>query len=210
MEKFVRLTGIAAPLLKANIDTDTIAPGARPATSGQPRQFSEKGTELKRNLFAGLRYDKEDRELPGFVLNQEPYRRARFLIAGPNFACGSSRETACWMLSDFGIRCIMAPSFGEIFYDSCFKNGMLPIILPGATLDALAQQTLHGEFTVDLETKSIVPPSGQPVAFDLPEFLRRRLLLGLDEIETTRLAFADRIDLFQNKDRLDRPWVYPS
>jgi 3-isopropylmalate/(R)-2-methylmalate dehydratase small subunit len=204
MEKFIRLTGIAAPLLRANIDTDTIAPGARPATSGQPRQFSEKGTELKRNLFAGLRYDKEDRELPGFVLNQEPYRRARFLIAGPNFACGSSRETACWMLSDFGIRCIMAPSFGEIFYDSCFKNGMLPAI------DALAKQTLDGEFTADLETKTIAPPSGEPVAFDLPEFLRQRLLLGLDEIETTRLTFADRIDLFQNKDRLDRPWVYPS
>src|SRR5262245_7665699 len=185
MEKFARLTGIAAPLLKANIDTDTIAPGARPATSGQPRQFSEKGTELKRNLFAGLRYDKEDRELPGFVLNQEPYRHARFLITGQNFACGSSRETACWMLSDFGIRCIMAPSFGEIFYDSCFKNGMLPIVLPGTTIDALARQTLDGEFTADLETKTVTPPSGQPVAFDLPEFLRQRLLLGLDEVETT-------------------------
>jgi 3-isopropylmalate/(R)-2-methylmalate dehydratase small subunit len=209
MEKFVRLTGIAAPLLKANIDTDTIAPGGRPATSGQPRQFSEKGTDLKRNLFAGLRYDKEDRELPGFVLNQEPYRRARFLIAGPNFACGSSRETACWMLSDFGIRCIMAPSFGEIFYDSCFKNGMLPIILPSTTIDALARQTLDGEFAADLETKTITQPSGQPVAFDLPEFLRQRLLLGLDEVETT-LTFAGRINQFQNKDRLDRPWVYPS
>lgn len=209
MEKFVRLTGIAAPLLKANIDTDTIAPGARPATSGQPRQFSEKGTELKRNLFAGLRYDKEDHELPGFVLNQEPYRRARFLFAGPNFACGSSRETACWMLSDFGIRCIIAPSFGEIFYDNCFKNGMLPIIISGAAIDALAQRTLDGEFTVDLEAKTITPPSGPRVAFDLAEFLRQRLLLGLDEVETT-LTFADRIDQFQKNDRISRPWVYPS
>jgi 3-isopropylmalate/(R)-2-methylmalate dehydratase small subunit len=209
MEKFVRLTGIAAPLLKANIDTDTIAPGARPATSGQPRRFAEKGADLKRNLFAALRYDKDDRELPGFVLNQEPYRRARFLIAGPNFACGSSRETACWMLSDFGIRCIMAPSFGEIFYDSCFKNGMLPVVLPSAAVEALAKQTLDGEFTVDLETRTITPPSGQRIAFDLPEFLRQRLLLGLDEIETT-LTLADRIAQFQNKDRHDRPWVYPT
>jgi len=209
MEKFVRLTGIAAPLLKANIDTDTIAPGARPATAGQARQFSERGTELKRNLFAGLRYDKEDREIPGFVLNQDPYRRARFLIAGPNFACGSSRETACWMLADFGIRCIIAPSFGDIFYDNCFKNGMLPVILPSATIAALAQQTLDGEFTADLEARTITPPSGQHVAFDLPEFLRQRLLLGMDEVETT-LTFADRIDQYQNQDRLDRPWVYPS
>lgn len=209
MEKFIRLTGVAAPLLKANIDTDTIAPGARPATSGQPRQFSEKGTELKRNLFAGLRYDKEDRELPGFVLNQTPYREARFLLAGPNFACGSSRETACWMLADFGIRCVIAPSFGEIFYDNCFKNGMLPIILPRDIIEGLARQTFDGAFTVDLEAKTITPPSGVYVTFDLPEFLRQRLLLGLDEVETT-LTFADRIDQFQKQDRTARPWVYPS
>jgi 3-isopropylmalate/(R)-2-methylmalate dehydratase small subunit len=209
MEKFVRLTGIAAPLLKANIDTDTIAPGARPATSGQPRQFSERGTDLKRNLFAGLRYDEADRELPGFVLNQEPYRRARFLIAGPNFACGSSRETACWMLLDFGIRCIIAPSFGEIFYDNCFKNGMLPVVLPSRAVDALARETPKSEFNADLEAKTITPPSGQFVAFDLSEFLRQRLLLGLDEVETT-LTLANRIDQFQNKDRMDRPWAYPS
>jgi 3-isopropylmalate/(R)-2-methylmalate dehydratase small subunit len=209
MQKFVRLTGIAAPLLKANIDTDTIAPGARPATSGQPRQFSERGSDLKRNLFAGLRYDEEDRELPGFILNQEPYRGARFLIAGPNFACGSSRETACWMLSDFGIRCIIAPSFGEIFYDNCFKNGMLPVILPIVAVDALAREAPKGEFNADLEAKVITPPSGQFVAFDLPEFLRQRLLLGLDEVDTT-LTLVERIDQFQNEDRMDRPWVYPS
>jgi 3-isopropylmalate/(R)-2-methylmalate dehydratase small subunit len=209
MEKFVRLTGIAAPLLKANIDTDTIAPGARPATAGRPRQFAEKGTDLKRNLFAGLRYDAEDRELPGFVLNQEPYRRARFLIAGPNFACGSSRETACWMLADFGIRSVIAPSFGEIFYDNCFKNGMLPVVLPVETVDALSREAPDGEFTADLEAMIITPPSGRRVAFALPEFLRRRLLLGLDEIETT-LGFADRIDAFQQKDRIGRPWIYPS
>lgn len=209
MESFTRLTGIAAPLLKANIDTDTIAPGTRPAQSGQPRQFSEKGTELGKNLFAGLRYDREDRELPGFVLNQEPYRQARFLLAGPNFACGSSRETACWMLADFGIRCVIAPSFGEIFYDNCFKNGMLPIIQPGAVIDMLARQTLDGEFTADLEAKTILAPSGQEVPFTLPEFLRQRLLQGLDEVEAT-LTFADSIDRFQSKDRIARPWVYPS
>jgi len=207
MEPLVRLKGIAAPLLRANIDTDTIAPGARPATSGRPRQFSERGTELARNLFANWRYDAHDNELPEFILNQPPYREARFLLAGANFACGSSRESACWMLSEFGIRCVIAPSFGEIFYNNCFQNGMLPLILDWPTVQRLAAQTMNGEFELDVEKSVLRTPEGESIGYALPDFRRAALLNGWDEIDLT-LSRIEEIDRFQRRDREARPWVH--
>jgi 3-isopropylmalate/(R)-2-methylmalate dehydratase small subunit len=207
MDPLVHVKGVAAPLLRVNIDTDTIAPGSRPATSGQPRQFSERGTDLARNLFAGWRYDVHDHELPEFVLNQPPYRNARFLLAGANFGCGSSRESACWMLYEFGIRCVVAPSFGEIFYGNCFQNGMLPLILDWPTVQRLAAQATLGEFELDVERGTFVTPRGESIGFTLPEFRRSGLLQGRDEVDLT-LARADAIDRFQQRDRERRPWVY--
>ena len=206
MEKLRQLKGPAAPLLRINIDTDTIAPGSRRATAGKPRQFSEKGTDLAKNLFAALRYDEFDNELPDFVLNQPRYRHARFLIAGANFACGSSRESACWMLSDFGIRCVIAPSFGEIFHGNCFKNGMLPIVCDWDTVQRLAEDALRGDFELDVESGTLTTPS-HSITFALPAFRRIALLDGLEEIEVTLRRKAE-IDAFQERDRLAHPWVY--
>jgi 3-isopropylmalate/(R)-2-methylmalate dehydratase small subunit len=207
MHPLVHLRGVAAALLRVNIDTDTIAPGTRPATSGQPRQFSERGTDLARNLFAGWRYDVYDNELPEFVLNQPPYREARFLLAGANFGCGSSRESACWMLSEFGIRCIIAPSFGEIFFNNCFQNGMLPLVLDWSTVQRLAEQTTKGEFELDVEQSLLRTPAGESIRYMLPEFRRSGLLKGWDEVDLT-LSRSEEIERFQQHDRETRPWIY--
>lgn len=206
MEALVELKGPAAPLLRINIDTDTIAPGSRRATAGKPRQFSEKGTDLAKNLFAALRYDEHDNELPEFVLNQPRYREARFLLAGANFGCGSSRESACWMLRDFGIRCVIAPSFGEIFHGNCFKNGMLPLVFDWNTVQRLAQDAVRGDFELDIRAGTLTTLSGV-IGFALPEFRRLALLNGLEEIEVT-LTRKNDIDVFQQRDRIERPWVY--
>jgi 3-isopropylmalate/(R)-2-methylmalate dehydratase small subunit len=164
--------------------------------------------DLSRMLFAGLRYDKQDRELPDFILNREPFRRACFLIGGVNFGCGSSRDTAPKMLSAFGIRCVIAPSYGAIFYDNCFKSGMLPMILDEATVGALAAEAEGGgDFALDLESKTLTTPAGRSLNFDVPSFRREQLLVGADDIELT-LRRASEIAEYQRRERAMRPWTF--
>jgi 3-isopropylmalate/(R)-2-methylmalate dehydratase small subunit len=208
-ETLRRVTGVAAPLLRANIDTDTISPGSRTAKRGQKQEFSEKGSStLAADLFANWRYDAEGEVLPDFVLNRPAFRAAKILIAGDNFGCGSSRETAVWMLKEWGIRCILAPSFGEIFYGSCFKNAVLPAILPEDEIRALADEAAQGGvFDVDIETQRISTPNGRIVPLRVPEFLRRGLLDGLDEIDVTLQRDAD-IAAFYAAAKAERPWIY--
>jgi 3-isopropylmalate/(R)-2-methylmalate dehydratase small subunit len=209
-EPFPRIAGIAAPLLQDNIDTDTIAPGSRTVKGESTKaDFKEKGSsELARDLFANWRYDEEGREIPTFVLNQRGYRDARILIAGENFGCGSSRESAVWMLKEFGIRCVIAPSFGEIFWGNCFKNSVLPVILPGGEIRALAEEAQpRSSFFVDLSRNEITTPSGKTVHFDLPEFRRRGLLDGLDEIDVTLRMEAQIADFLERAADVS-PWAY--
>ena len=204
MEKFTKITGIAAPLMRRNIDTDAIIPGKellKVAKSG----FGE-------GLFGQWRYtDGKQIENPDFVLNKPPYRDAIILLAGANFACGSSRENAVWALKDFGIRCVIAPSFGFIFYSNCFKNGLLPVILPDEQVDELARQVEQsdgkGLVTVDLESCKVIAPDGQMFQFTVKKIQREALLEGLDAIDTT-LRYEHDINAFQERDRLKRPWVY--
>src|SRR5690349_6099925 len=163
MQKFTQLTGVAAPLPMMNVDTDMII----------PKQFLKtiKRTGLGKNLFDEMRYTQDGQEVPDFVLNQPKYRQAQILIAGENFGCGSSREHAPWALADFGIRCVIAPSFADIFHNNCFKNGILPIRLPQETIDALmaeAQNAQDPTFTVDLEQNLILRPTGnEPISFKI-------------------------------------------
>lgn len=211
-DRFTTITGAAAPLLRANIDTDTISPGSRRQTSGTKQEFAEKGSStLAQELFANWRYDEAGRELPDFVLNQPRFRSARILLAGENFGCGSSRESAVWMLKEWGIRCIIAPSFGEIFYNNCFANGVLPLILPAILIGELAEEAASGApsalFTVDLTANTLVTPSGRTIRFSLPGFRRRGLLEGLDEIAVT-LQETARIDTFLHRLRDAYPWAY--
>ncbi|HET6467998.1 MAG TPA: 3-isopropylmalate dehydratase small subunit [Geminicoccaceae bacterium] len=203
MQPFKTLTGIAAPLPMINVDTDMII----------PKQFLKtiKRTGLGRNLFDELRYDDAGEEKPDFVLNREPWRRAEILIAGDNFGCGSSREHAPWALLDFGIRCVIAPSFADIFFNNCFKNGILPVVLPKEQVDLLLKEAATAPdpvFTVDLERKLVHRPTGnQPLPFDLDEHNRHCLLEGLDDIGVT-LTKAATIDGFEQQQRLGQPWLY--
>ena len=195
MEPFVTLTGIAAPLLRANIDTDLII----------PKQFLKTlvRSGLGRNLFQEVRYDGEGRELPDFVLNQPRYRAASILLAGPNFGCGSSREHAPWALKDFGIRAVLAPSFADIFYTNCFANGLLPVTLPMAAIETLA--TVAGPLTVDLPAQQ-VRGGGHSFPFELEPTRKAVLLEGLDEIKRTEANLAD-IAAFEARRRQTAPWV---
>ena len=200
MEKFTRLTAIAAPLPEANIDTDKIIPARFLKTI--------KRSGLGVNLFDAMRY-KDGAERPDFVLNREPYRQAGILIAHENFGCGSSREHAPWALLDFGIRCIIAPSFADIFYNNCFKNGMLPIALPRETCDQLMRDTAMGgnaRLTVDLERQVVVRPDGDEIAFTVDPLRRHLLLEGLDDIGQT-LQRADAIDRFEQKRASEQSWM---
>jgi 3-isopropylmalate/(R)-2-methylmalate dehydratase small subunit len=209
-EGFPRIAGVAAPLLQDNIDTDTIAPGSRTVKGESTKaEFKEKGSsELARDLFANWRYDEEGREISAFVLNQPGFRDATILIAGENFGCGSSRESAVWMLKEFGIRCVIAPSFGEIFWGNCFKNSVLPVTLPGDQIRALAEEAQpQSAFIVDLARNEIAAPSGKVVRFDLPEFRRRGLLDGLDEIDVT-LEMEPQIADFLERAAEVSPWAY--
>ncbi len=201
MQKFDILTGIAAPLPVVNCDTDKIIPA----------RFLKaiKKTGLGKNLFDAMRYKPDGSEKPDFVLNNEPYRKASILIASENFGCGSSREHAPWALVDFGIRCIIAPSFADIFYSNCFKNGMLPITLPVALVDQLmkdAELGANATFTVDLVKQQIVRPNGEVVSFDLDPFRKHCLLEGLDDIGLT-LKEAPRIKKFEGEQALSQPWL---
>jgi 3-isopropylmalate/(R)-2-methylmalate dehydratase small subunit len=201
MQPFTVLTGIAAPLPLANIDTDKIIPARFLKTI--------KRSGLGVHLFDTLRYDAEGRERPDFVLNQAPYRNAEILIAHENFGCGSSREHAPWALLDFGIRCVIAPDFADIFYNNCFKNGILAIRLPRDVCDALmADAALGGNsrLTVDLQRQVVVRPSGEAIAFELDDTRRHALLEGLDEIGQT-LGHAAAIDHYETSRRAAQPWL---
>ncbi len=202
MQKFTRLSGIAAPLDMINVDTDMII----------PKQFLKtiKRTGLGRHLFDEMRFTPEGAEVPDFVLNREPYRNAEILVAGDNFGCGSSREHAPWALLDFGIRCVIAPSFADIFYNNCFKNGILPIRLPEEQVAALmddAQGHNTCRMTVDLEAQTITRANGDTVAFEIDPFRKHCLLEGLDDIGLT-LKKAAEIDSFEARQRTSQPWLW--
>ena len=200
MEAFTSLTAIAAPLPMANVDTDKIIPARFLKTI--------KRTGLGKNLFDTLRYDADGQERPDFVLNQEPYRQAQILIAHENFGCGSSREHAPWALLDFGIRCIIAPDFADIFHNNTFKNGILPIRLPRAVCDLLIQDARLGEnarLTVDLERQVVVRPNGEEIGFEIDPFRKHLLLNGLDDIGQT-LQHAGKIDGYEARQRLEKSW----
>ncbi|MEZ0278624.1 MAG: 3-isopropylmalate dehydratase small subunit, partial [Methylibium sp.] len=191
MEKFTTLTGIAAHLPMINVDTDMII----------PKQYLKtiKRTGLGSGLFAELRYDEAGNALSDFVLHRPPYTEAKILITGENFGCGSSREHAPWALLDFGIRCLIAPSFADIFYNNCFKNGILPITLPQAEIDKLIDDASRGAnavLTVDLEAQEIRGPDGGAIRFEIDPFRKRCLMEGLDDIGLT-LEKADAIEAFE-------------
>ncbi len=202
MEKFTTLRAVAAPLPMVNVDTDKII----------PKQFLKtiKRTGLSKGLFYELRFDEAGQPKDGFVLDQPAYREARILIAGPNFGCGSSREHAPWALLDFGIRCIIAPSFADIFYNNCFKNGILPIKLPQKQVDLLMEDAERGSnaiVTVDLESQTITGPDGGEIRFETDPFRKHCLLNGLDDIGLTLEKHA-AIDSFEDSQRNSQPWLY--
>jgi 3-isopropylmalate/(R)-2-methylmalate dehydratase small subunit len=201
MDKFETRTGIAAPLPLVNVDTDMII----------PKQFLKtiRRTGLGVNLFHELRYDMDGAENPDFVLNRPAWRQAAFLIAGDNFGCGSSREHAPWALLDFGIRAIVAPSFADIFYNNCFKNGILPVVLPPDQVDRLmtdAENGANARITVDLENQTVTGSDGTAWPFEIDPFRKRCLLEGLDDIGLT-LERSAAIDAFEAARAESRPWL---
>ena len=202
MTPFTTLTGIAAPLPMANVDTDKIIPARFLKT------IERKG--LGRAAFADMRFNDDGSEKPGFVLNREPYRAAEILVAYENFGCGSSREHAPWALLDFGIRCVIAPDFADIFFNNSFKNGILPIRLPREICDALMEDARLGansRITVDLARQVVVRPSGEEIPFDVDPLRKHRLLNGLDDIGET-MQRASVIEGFEKKQRAAQPWLY--
>ena len=210
MSALQTLRGPAAPLFEADVDTDAIAPMARDPATGVAPAGVRSQEELARRLFGRRRFRADGGVEPGFVLNTPPFDRARFLVAGRNFACGSSRETAATMLSAFGIRCVIAPSFGGIFTDNCFRNHMLPLQLDTAVVEELARIAADGrDFVLDLHACTLTPGGAAPIAFALPSFRRDMLLQGADEIAVT-LSRASAIDAWQAKARSERPWEWIS
>ena len=200
MDKFTKLTGVAAPLPMRNVDTDMII----------PKQFLKtiKRTGLGKSLFFESRYDDAGKEISEFVLNQPAYRDAKILVTGENFGCGSSREHAPWALLDFGIRCVIAPSFADIFYNNCFQNGILPIMLPQADVDKLmddARRGANATITVDLESQEIRGPDGGAIKFDIDPFRKHCLLNGLDDIGLT-MEKHEHIQTFEEKAAVAKPW----
>ena len=201
MTPFTTLTGVAAPLPLVNVDTDMIIPKQYLKTIAR--------TGLGRGLFDEMRFNPDGSEKPGFVLNRPAYRDAEILVAGANFGCGSSREHAPWALLDFGIRCVIAPSFADIFHGNCFKNGVLPIALPQEQVDALMEAAGNGanaRITVDLEAQTVTGPDGQVFPFEVDPFRRRCLLEGLDDIGLT-MERAEGIDAYEARADAERPWV---
>ena len=201
MDPFTKLTGIAAPMPLVNIDTDMII----------PKQFLKTiaRTGLGKNLFDEMRYTQDGAEIPGFVLNQPAYRHAEIIVAGDNFGCGSSREHAPWALLDFGIRCVIATSFADIFYNNCFKNGILPIVMPQDVVDALMEDAKKGanaRQTVDLAAQTVTTSDGRVFAFEVDSHRKHCLMGGLDDIGLT-LEKASAIDRFENKAKALRPWA---
>jgi 3-isopropylmalate/(R)-2-methylmalate dehydratase small subunit len=201
MEKFNELTGVAAPLPMINVDTDMII----------PKQFLKtiKRTGLGGNLFHEMRFDANGVENPDFVLNKPAYRKAKILIAGANFGCGSSREHAPWALQDFGIQCVIAPSFADIFFNNAFKNGILLITLPQSEIDKLLDDASRGAnatITVDLPNQEIRGPDGGSIAFEIDPFKKKCLIEGLDDIGLT-LEKKSNIDAFEQRTQVARPWA---
>lgn len=200
MEAFTKLSTHAAPINLANIDTDQII----------PKQFlttiERKG--LGNGLFYDFRFDESGNPKPDFVLNQERYKGTQMIIAGDNFGCGSSREHAPWALLDFGIRCVIAPSFADIFYNNCFKNGILPIKLPQAQTEELMSEAKghNFRFDIDLEAQTIVSPSGKTYSFEIEPSMKRALLLGLDDIADS-LTHKVAIDNYKAQKALAMPWL---
>jgi 3-isopropylmalate/(R)-2-methylmalate dehydratase small subunit len=201
MQKFTMLTGVAAPLPMINVDTDKIIPKQYLKT------IERKG--LGKGLFDEMRYRDDGSENPDFVLNRPAWRQAKILVTGENFGCGSSREHAPWALLDFGITCVIAPSFADIFYNNCFKNGILPIRLPQRDVDRLmddAERGANAVLTVDLEKQEIRGPDGGCIAFEIDPFRKHLLLEGLDDIGLT-LQKSAVIDAFETKRRATLPWL---
>jgi 3-isopropylmalate/(R)-2-methylmalate dehydratase small subunit len=205
MEKFTELTAIAAPLLRINIDTDIIIP------SREMKRVSKHG--LSDGLFANWRYTEPGGrdENPEFILNQAPYRQAKIILSGENFGCGSSREHAVWALAEWGIRCVVAPSFGAIFQGNCVLNGILPVVLDNALVESLATQVeadpVSRQISVSLQSCELTGPDGNRHGFDINPADREMLMEGLDAIAVTQKR-DDDILAFQARDRLQRPWVY--
>ncbi|OLP60379.1 3-isopropylmalate dehydratase small subunit [Xaviernesmea oryzae] len=201
MDKFVKLTGVAAPLPVVNVDTDMIIPKDYLKTI--------KRTGLGTGLFAEARYKEDGSENPDFVLNKPAYRNAQILVAGDNFGCGSSREHAPWALLDYGIRCVISTSFADIFYNNCFKNGILPVVVSAEDLDKLMDDASRGSnaiLSVDLEAQEISGPDGGKIKFEIDAFKRHCLLNGLDDIGLT-LEKRDDIDSFEKANAAARPWA---
>ena len=201
MDKFVKLTGVAAPLPVVNIDTDMIIPKDYLKTI--------KRTGLGTGLFAEARYHEDGSVNEDFVLNKPAYKDAKILVAGDNFGCGSSREHAPWALLDFGIRCVISTSFADIFYNNCFKNGILPVVVSPEDLEKLMDDASRGAnaiLTVDLEAREITGPDGGKITFELDEFRRHCMLNGLDDIGLT-LEKASAIDSFEKANAASHPWA---
>jgi 3-isopropylmalate/(R)-2-methylmalate dehydratase small subunit len=201
MDKFTTLTGIAAPMPLVNIDTDMII----------PKQFLKtiKRSGLGKNLFDEMRYNADGTEIADFVLNQPAYRQAEIIVAGDNFGCGSSREHAPWALLDFGIRCVISTSFADIFFSNCFKNGILPVVLPPEAVAHLMEDARKGanaRITIDLETQTVTASDGETYSFDIDPFKKHCLLNGLDDIGLT-LEKVTSIDSFEAQTSQSRPWV---
>ena len=201
MDKFTQLTGVAAPLPIVNVDTDMIIPKDYLKTI--------KRTGLAEGLFAEMRLNEDGSENPDFILNKPAYRNATIMVAGDNFGCGSSREHAPWALLDHGIRCVISTSFADIFYNNCFKNGILPIQVSPEELDQLMDDANRGSnavLTVDLDSQTITGPDGGSISFDLDPFKKHCLLNGLDDIGLT-LDYSTYIDTYESKLNDTRPWV---
>ena len=200
MDAFTRLDAKSAPLPLANIDTDQII----------PKQFLKtvEREGLAKGLFYDLRFDEQGREKPGFVLNQPAYKGAGVLIAGDNFGCGSSREHAPWALMDFGVKAVVSTSFADIFYNNCFQNGLLPVVLKADEVQALMEEAKGGNHlvTVDLEAQTVVSPSGRTFTFEIDAQRKEKMLKGLDAIGETLQAAAD-IDVYEMRQALAKPWL---
>ena len=201
MDKFTTLPGIAAPMPLVNIDTDMII----------PKQFLKtlKRSGLGVNLFDEMRYTLDGQEIPDFVLNQPAYRESQIIVAGDNFGCGSSREHAPWALLDFGIRCVISTSFADIFYNNCFKNGILPVILPQDAVEYLMEDARKGanaRITVDLVNQTVTSSDGKSFAFEVDAFKKHCLLNGLDDIGLT-MEKAGAIDKFEARNAIAHPWA---
>jgi 3-isopropylmalate/(R)-2-methylmalate dehydratase small subunit len=201
MDKFTILEGVAAPLKVVNVDTDMII----------PKQYLKtiKRTGLGKGLFSEKRFNDDGSENPDFILNKPAYRNAKILVAGDNFGCGSSREHAPWALLDFGIRCVISTSFGDIFYNNSFKNGILPIRVTQDELDKLfddADRGANATLTIDLEKQEIRGPDGGVIKFEIDAFRKHCLLNGLDDIGLTMVK-KDKIDIFETKVSAERPWM---